>query len=172
MNHLLKKIQPNKQNGYGLIELILGLALTGILATGFATFAWQSINVTDDTKDRMNALMQVENAGYWVSRDIQMSVNFTLGDNAGFPLQLRWQDMDHNDYEAIYSLSENGISRNLTKNEESPVHTLIAQNIDTAASSTNVSATGGLFIFNIASTSGGIEVSRTYKIKPRLYLNS
>ena len=164
MNHLITKIIPNKQNGYTLIEILLALALTGLLATGFATFTWLTMKTIVDNKDRMHAMMQVENAGYWISRDIQMSSNLTLGENAGFPLQLMQKDTDQNDYEVTYSLNEESVIRTLIKNEESPIQTLIAQKISTA----NLSDASGLLIFNITSTSGDIDVSRKYEIKPRL----
>jgi prepilin-type N-terminal cleavage/methylation domain-containing protein len=168
MNHLIRKIISKKQNGYTLIETILGLALAGILGVGVTSFAVQSVNVVSDSQDYMDATMQVENAGYWISRDIQMSCNFTLGENAGFPLQMIQKDSDYNDYEVSYFLNENGITRNLTKNEESPVQTLIAKNINTETSLTNLTDINGLLIFNITSTSRDVDVSRTYKIKPRL----
>ena len=168
MNYLIMKIMPNKQNGYTLIEIILGLALAALLTTGITVFAMQTVNATSDSKERMHAIMQVENAGYWVSRDIQMSGNFTLGDNAGFPLQMLRIDTDQNEYEVTYSFSENNIIRSQVKNEEGPFQSIIAQNINTAESLTNLSDTSGLLIFNITSTYGDVDVSRTYKIKPRL----
>ena len=172
MNHLITKITPNKQNGYGLIEIVVGVAIAALLSAVITAYAWQSINTVGDSKDRMNAIMQVENAGYWISRDIQMSNNITLGENAGFPVQLMRKDTDQNEYEVTYYLNENNIIRSLIKNEESPVQSLIAQNINTMASLTNLSSTDGLLIVNITSTSGDIDVSRTYKIKPRLNIES
>ena len=172
MNHSITKITPNKQNGYGLIEIVVGVAIAGLLSTVLTAYSLLTINTIGDSKDRMNAIMQVENAGYWISRDIQMSNNITLGENAGFPLQLMRKDTDQNEYEVTYSLIEKSIIRSLIKNEESPVQNLIAQNINTAASLTNLNSTDGLLIFNITSTSGDIDVSRTYKIKPRLDIES
>ena len=151
-----------------MIEIIVGLAIAGFLTAGITTFALQTVNATGDSKDRMHAIMQVENAGYWISRDIQMSGNFTLGENAGFPLQMMRIDTDQNEYQVTYSLNENTLIRNLIKNEEDPVQNIIAQDINTEESSTNLSDTSGLLIFNVTSVSGEIDVSRTYKIKPRL----
>ena len=168
MNHVITKIMQNKQNGYSIIEIIVGLAISALLTTGITAFVIQTVNVTGDSKDRMYAIMQVENAGYWLSRDIQMSGNFTLGENAGFPVQMLRSDIDQNVYEVTYSLSGNTITRSLIKNEEDPVQSVIAQNINTAASLTNLSDTSGLLILNITSSHRDIDVSRTYKIKPRL----
>lgn len=160
----------NKQGGYGLIEIILGLALMGILGTGLSTFAFQTMSVTDQSKDRMHATMQANNAGSWLSRDIQMSGNVTLGGNAGFPLELQWKDTELNGYQVTYTLSEGAISRTLVKNGTDTVQTLVAQNINPDTLLTNVSSSDGLITFNVTATSGTIDMSRTYTIKQRLDL--
>jgi prepilin-type N-terminal cleavage/methylation domain-containing protein len=163
-------IESKRQNGYGLIEMIAGLALVGILTTGIATFAVQTITEGARTDNRMQAMMQVENAGFWVSRDVQMAANLTLGDNAGFPLQLDWVDIDQNEYQVTYNITERQIKRSLVQNDEESVQTLIAKDINSAPSFTNLSYTGGLLIFNVNSTFADINVSRSYQIKKRLDL--
>jgi prepilin-type N-terminal cleavage/methylation domain-containing protein len=168
MNHLITKIRPDRQNGYTMIEIIVGLAIGGLLASGITVFSLQTVTVIRDSKDHVQAMMQVGNAGYWICRDIQMSSNLTLGENAGFPLQLMRQDTDLNDYEVTYSFNGDSMVRTQVKNEGSPVQTLIAQDINTETSLTNLSDAGGLLIFNVTSTSGAVDISRTYKAKPRL----
>lgn len=172
MNNYHDQKPAHGQRGYTLIEIILGLALTGILAIGISIFATHSIKVSGTSKDRMHALMQVENAGYWLSRDIQMSENFTLGDSAGFPLQLMWSDTDQNEYLATYSITDDEINRSLVKNEEVPIRTLIAQSVNDGASLTSVNVTEGVFLLKITCTSGKIDVTRSYTIKPRLDLDN
>lgn len=164
-------ITTDKQRGFSLTEIIIGVAIGGLLVSGVATLVFQSKNVTSSTKDRMQGIMQVENAGYWMSRDIQMSENLTLGDDAGFPLLLTWQDTDQNEYQVTYSLAEGSISRSLMKNGVGPTQNVIARDIAMAPSLTSLSDTGGLIVFNVAFTSENAEVSRTYQIKPRLSLN-
>ena len=155
-----------------MIEVIASLAIAGLLMTGATAFVFNTMTVTGNTQNRMHAIMQVENAGYWISRDIQMSDNFTLGENAGFPMQIMWKDIDQNEYEVTYSLNQTGIVRSLIKNEESPVQNIIARNINTSASLTNLNSSDGLLVLNVTSTSEDIDVSRTYKIKSRLDFNS
>jgi prepilin-type N-terminal cleavage/methylation domain-containing protein len=163
-------IKGKQQNGYGLIEIIAGLALVGILTTGIATFAVQTITEGARTDNRMQAMMQVENAGFWVSRDVQMAENLTLGENAGFPLHLFWEDRDQNEYQVTYNMTDGQIKRNLVQNDEEPVQTMIAKDINSTPSLTNLSYTGGLLIFNVNSTFANINVSRRYQIKKRLDL--
>jgi prepilin-type N-terminal cleavage/methylation domain-containing protein len=163
-------IKSKRQNGYGLIEIIAGLALVGILTTGIATFAVQTMTEGARTDNRMQALMQVENTGFWVSRDVQMAENLTLGENAGFPLQLFWEDIDQNEYQVTYNITDGQIKRNLVQNDEESVQTLIAKDINSAPSLTNLSYTGGLLILNVTSTFANVDASRSYQIKKRLDL--
>ena len=134
-------------------------------------FTIQVISQGKVSSNRMNATMQVENAGFWVSRDVQMSENLTLGDNAGFPMQLDWKDIDGNHYQVTYNMTADCIDRSLIKNADSPVHTLIAQDVNTQASLTNLSLSDGMLVFNVTSTSKDIDISRSYQVKQRLALN-
>lgn len=167
---MMKIFKNDNQRGYGLIEMIVGLALAGILTTGLTTFTVQTVTESARSNNRMQATMQVENAGYWTSRDVQMAENLTLGENAGFPMQLFWEDIDDNEYQVTYNLTSGQLERSLFKNSENTVQTVIAQSINSAPSLTNLSYADGLLIFNITSTYGSVDVSRNYQIKQRLDL--
>jgi prepilin-type N-terminal cleavage/methylation domain-containing protein len=164
-------INTKRQKGLGLIELIASLAIIGILSIGLTTFVIQSITLGAKASSRMQATMLVENAGFWVSRDVQMAENLTLGEDAGFPLQLAWLDTDQNDYKVTYNVTEGQMKRSLVKNDGAPVQTLIMQSVNSAPSLTYLSYADGLLTFNITSTYKNSEVSRNYKIKKRLDLN-
>jgi type II secretory pathway pseudopilin PulG len=159
-----------KQSGYGLIETIAGLGLAGLLTLGITTFTIQTITEGARANNRMQAVMQVENAGYWVTRDVQMSANLTLGDDAGFPFQLFWEDIDNNEYQVTYDISDNTIKRYFIQNDEEAVQTLIANNINSTPSLTNISFVDGLLVFVVTSTSADFDVGETYQIKKRLDL--
>jgi type II secretory pathway component PulJ len=160
----------HKQNGYGLIETVIGLALTGILSTGITAFAVQTFTESVRSNNHMKALMQVENAGYWVSRDVQMSENLTLGEHAGFPLQLLWNDADGNEYQVTFTLTDGQIKRTIIENEEEPTQVIIAQSIYPSAPLTDCSYENGLITFNVTASLGNETLSRSYQIKKRLDL--
>ena len=159
-----------RQQGYTLIEMIASLALTGILATGVTAFVLQTVTESARCNNHMQATIQVENVGYWVSRDVQMSANITLGENAGFPMQLDWVDINQNEYQVTYTEADGRITRSLVENSGSPAQTIIAMSVNTAPSLTNLTYSDGLLNFNVTSTVGDKEVSRSYQIKKRLDL--
>jgi prepilin-type N-terminal cleavage/methylation domain-containing protein len=162
--------ENKKQKGYSLIEVILGIALAGILTSGITTFTVQTITENARSNNRMQATMQVENAGYWVSRDVQMSSNLTLGGAAGFPLQLEWKDTDGSNYQVTLTLAGNQIKRSLVKNSQAPLQTVIAESVNSAPGLTNCVYSGGLLTFNVTATLGKVNVSRSYEVKKRLDL--
>jgi type II secretory pathway pseudopilin PulG len=163
-------INSKRQKGYSLIETIAGLALTCILIIGLTTFAVQTVTLSARANNRMHTMTQIENTGYWVSRDVQMAENLTLGGSAGFPLQLAYKDTDQNEYKVTYNITDGQMQRNLIKNDEDPVQILIMQSVNASPSYTNLSYADGLLTLNITSTYKNSEISKNYQIKKRLDL--
>jgi type II secretory pathway pseudopilin PulG len=164
------------QRGITVIELIIAVALSGIIVGATTATILQVINGSNRTSNQMAAVRQVQNAGYWVSHDAQMaqSVNTTAPD--GFPITLSWVGWSGNTtYEVVYS-SENmtsgglkNLQRSYSVNGSPPDTIFVAQYVDPAATSANF--TGGELIFTVTATVGtgsqaGSE-TRFYKVVPR-----
>ena len=156
-----------KQKGFTVIEMIVSLAITGIIGLGITTFAIQTMTESNRSNNRTQAIMQVENAGFWLSRDVQMSQNITLGSEAGFPLQLAWKDIEENKYEVTFSINEGQIKRSKVKNDGQPSQIVIAESINSAPALTSCNYTDGLLTFNVTATVGSVNTSRTFEIKKR-----
>ena len=170
MKRMLDSCLRTGQSGYTVIELIAGLAIAGMLTAGLTAYLIGAMSVVHDSHDRTQSLMQVENAGFWISRDVQMSENMTFGENAGFPWLLRWKDTDYNQYVVTYSVNGTDITRSLVKNSGNSTLSLIARDVDISPSSTNVSQSGSLVVFNITSNSDGVATRRAYTIQSRMAL--
>lgn len=69
--------ENRKQKGYGLLEMVIALALVGILGTGITTFTVQTITETERSSSHMQEIQQLETVGFWVSRDVQMAQTVT-----------------------------------------------------------------------------------------------
>jgi prepilin-type N-terminal cleavage/methylation domain-containing protein len=162
----LKTIR-GKQKGYGIIELVMVLAISAILAVGISSFTIQSITETSRSNIHLQETQQLENAGFWFSRDVQMSQNVTTGVNAGFPLQLYWEDISHNTHLVTYNIMENQIQSTYVENGGPPQQMLVAQLINSAPSLTSCNYTDGMLNLKLTASIGESSFTRTYQIKQR-----
>lgn len=65
------------ERGFTVIELMVGLALSSMIALGALAVSYQTMHVTVDSSDDLSAATQVESAGFWISRDAQMAAEYT-----------------------------------------------------------------------------------------------
>ena len=61
------------QRGFTMIELMIAIAITGLITTGIAMAISQVFTVNAGSSNHMVAVRQVQNAGYWISHDAQMA---------------------------------------------------------------------------------------------------
>ena len=68
------------EKGFTMIELLVAISIA-VAVTGAAAMTIQTLmKVSPQTNNWAIALRQVQNAGYWISRDVQMSSgNITVG---------------------------------------------------------------------------------------------
>ncbi|MBU2535205.1 MAG: type II secretion system GspH family protein, partial [Chloroflexi bacterium] len=63
----------NGEKGYTLIELIIATTIL-VLVSGAASIAiFQIMKGTERNNTHINAVRQVQTAGYWISRDARMA---------------------------------------------------------------------------------------------------
>jgi prepilin-type N-terminal cleavage/methylation domain-containing protein len=82
------------QKGFSLLELLVALAITGLITTGITMVISQTFTGSTRSSNHMVAVRQVQEAGYWVSYYAFNSQNLTITGDSGFPLILRWVDFD------------------------------------------------------------------------------
>ncbi len=66
-------IKKASQKGFTLIELLIALAVGSLLLAGLSGALYQLLATSSSSTNNMMALNQVQNTGYWISRDIQQS---------------------------------------------------------------------------------------------------
>jgi len=83
------------EKGFTLIELIVAITIMALASGAAGTAIFQILRNTARNNDHITAVRQVQNAGYWISRDAQMAQNATT-DNLTPPdfLILSWTEWD------------------------------------------------------------------------------
>ncbi|MBA7660586.1 hypothetical protein ES703_68589 [subsurface metagenome] len=67
------------QKGFTLPELLITVAITGLIVSFLGVAIYQIITVTESGNDRMTAIHELQNAGHWLSLDGQMAKTATGG---------------------------------------------------------------------------------------------
>ena len=169
------------EKGYTLIELIVAVAII-VLVSGAATVTiFQVLKGTEANNSHMNAVRQVQNAGYWIIRDAGMAQSIDT-ENLTSPdfLVFNWTEWDDENEEiyhsATYSFEDltDGIGK-LKRSHWSSAgtneQTLVAQHIYyTPADPDNTSKAdyqAPVLTLQIASLVDEVREIREYRIKHR-----
>jgi prepilin-type N-terminal cleavage/methylation domain-containing protein len=73
-----------RERGFTLIELIVSVTIMVVAGGAAGAAIYQILHNTERNSDHMNIVRQVENAGDWINRDVQMAHSITTG-NLTFP---------------------------------------------------------------------------------------
>ena len=166
----MKKLHKD-QRGITLIELVIVIAITGIITAGITMTIFQVFNMNTRASNRMTAVSQVQQAGKLVSEDILEAQNVTPGANAGFPLTLTWTEVGEapNTYKVIYKLEDTSgptiLWREYYVNLALNSTTKVAEHID--PDGTSCDWDGEVLTFRVTATVGEQSETRIYEVKPR-----
>jgi len=179
-----------KQEGFTFIELIIALALTGIISAAAATSIHQVITGTALGNNYNTAINQVRDAGYWISRDALMAQS-VVAENLTAPkvlildwVGLEWKEESSgntciNIYHVEYHHGDNELERyqkitthkysiagQLVETVESENTTLVADHI-ASISIPDPALSSGKLIVTVKAECHEVEEERSYEIKPR-----
>ncbi len=98
------------ERGFTLIELLVTIAIVAIITAAATMSTFQVFNVTRRSNDHMVTIRQVQNAGYWISRDALMAQNIVVDDDdPGTPelefLTLKWTEWSYDDASTYHSVT-------------------------------------------------------------------
>ena len=169
------------EHGLSTIALIVSILIMSMIALGASMTIIQVMRVTAQSDSHMTALQQVQNAGFWISRDAQMADNVTTDNLSGTNfLVLSWTEVDDSDnttdHSATYFFEElsGGIGR-LKRNHSSSAglnnETLVAQHIsyDPAdpVNTSNVSYTSPSLTLKLVAIFADASETREYQVSCR-----
>ena len=94
------------ERGFTLIELLLVLAIVALIAGGAGAATLQLFASTKLSNDHMTAVRQVQNAGYWLSQDIQTAETAVVDNQtpASF-IVLAWTEWGYNNNSTYHSVT-------------------------------------------------------------------
>jgi len=86
------------EKGFSFIELIIAVTIISLVSGAAAITIFQVLRGTERNNNYMTAVSQVQNAGFFISRDTQMAQN-VITDNLTSPdfLLLNWTEWDDPD---------------------------------------------------------------------------
>jgi prepilin-type N-terminal cleavage/methylation domain-containing protein len=166
------------QRGFTLIELLIVCAILAAIMLPLSMTTITIMRVSPLSRDWSVALAQAQNAGYWISRDVQMSQSMNEAPSSPQFLTLTIPEWDEDSgtvvsSEVIYQLDGSGELRSLVRSYNGGQPILISRDIyydplgdpdqSTAVISTSDNRT---LTFRItAATSDRVKVIKEYKAK-------
>jgi len=169
------------ENGFSLIEVIVVTAVVALIAGAASMTMFQVVKSTESSNDRMTAGNQVQNAGYWISRDAQMAESVTTDDlTPPYFLILKWTDWGYDEdsiyHSVVYSLEDvsGGIGK-LKRTHQDSVGTdeqrLVAEyvyyNPSDPDNTTKASYESRVLTLKLVAVFGDAEETREYRIYRR-----
>jgi len=154
-----------------MIEVLVVIAITAVIIGPLARATTTLLKNSEQAIEQNAVLPQVQNAGYWISRDVQMARTVTLGEPGVFlRLDIPVDTDENNDYRIDYFFDGNKLKRQFYDSLGTLIsETFIADYIDT--DNTTFSALdldAGLYKLTIRASRDGTGVTRSYEVEQRL----
>ncbi len=159
-----------REKGYTLIEVIVTVAIMGIIMPAMAMTVTTLLTNPERATAQNIVLHQVQNASYWISRDVQMAKNVTLTEPSGFPLTLVIPvDTDeNNDISVNYLLDGNKLKRQVYDSLDTLIsETLIAEYID-VQDTRFATLSSNVYRLTVKASKGEAAEERSYEVNQRI----
>ena len=171
------------QRGFTLIELIIAIAIAGLITAGITAAIMQILTINTRASNHMVAVRQVQQAGKEVSKDTLQAQSVNATGSTDF-LTLNWIEwaagnMTGSNHTVVYtliSMPSSGLKKlqrehyiDVTLNSTTIVAEYIDDTIDLVSGEpkTRCDWNGSLLIFTVTATLGTESETRVYEIQPR-----
>lgn len=164
----IRSFRPNKRNqsGVTLLELLIVIALIGILAFGLTGAVYQFFTVNAQVDSQVSVFQQVNNAATWIKRDGEMAQKITVDPDSSshLPVKIVWVEWETNTVNEItYSLEPNGnLNRSCLINGVLSSDIPVSRQID--PTSTNCRFENNTLIFTITAAEDGLRPAKAKRI--------
>lgn len=158
------------RRGFALIEVIVAVAISGVVGGGITVATIQVLDVNARSTVHMTVLNDVESAVHWITRDAQMAQTVNLAGPAGLPLTLTWIEWNGTSHNVTYRVQNSELQRSYSQNQSQPVTAVVAHHINVDPQMTNVQNSDGTLVFRITAAIGGFRPgseTRLFKVFPR-----
>jgi prepilin-type N-terminal cleavage/methylation domain-containing protein len=164
MKHAAKRMV--ERNGFTLVELLIALAIIGIIGIGLSAVVYRIYNGTTSSENHVLAVSQVQNAGQWISKDALMVTTAVVNSATNPRLTLTW---DNSSYEAgNYHVVKYNLSNNqLTRQYCDATGTTVLGSATVAQYITSFSFDTSTNTLTITATVGNVNETRYYQITRR-----
>lgn len=159
---MIRKLSQNQQ-GIALMELLVVIALMGLLTIALVSISYVVIPRTEDNSAHVASASGMESAANWITNDGHRSQNTNLipGAEAVSNLTLSWTDPVNGDfYEISYYLSENDLRRKESINSVVQTERIVAKYMTVIGFSQPVNVTRA-FKASLTSSGGGPRLNET-----------
>jgi len=119
------------QSGFTMIELVVGMALIGIIGISVIASIAMLYNTSGSTTDDVTVQNEVANAAMWITRDAQMADALKIDRPTGTLIRFQWIEWNDDNssvsHEVVYLINGDEIERTETIAGGSPKTTVVLQ---------------------------------------------
>lgn len=160
------------EKGFTLIELLVGLSIAAFVVGAASMTTVTMMRLTPQNNDWAVALSQVQNTGFWVSRDVLMSQSVTVGTGEPTFLTLTIPQITPPDKTIVYEFEDmpDGLKRLMRDDQTAGQEMLVAEYISTDNNDTTASydTDSRTLTLTVTATSGDVSVTRIYEAAQRV----
>ena len=162
------------EKGFTLIELVVGIAIAAVIVGAASMTVVTMMRLTPQTNNWAIALRQVQNAGHWISRDVQMSQgNIDIDPDPATFLTLTQPKNPTDNKTIVYQFEDmgDGLQRLTRNNQADGEQIMIAEyiSIDNNDTTASYNSDNRTLNFTITAISGDVPpVTRDYEAMQRV----
>ena len=164
------------EKGFTLLEAIIGVGIMALIVVAMAATIMTLLKNHGLAAEQNAVLPQVQNAGHWITRDVQTARNVTVSDPNGFPLSFRVPiDTDeNNDHSINYTFNGTRLKRKVYDSSQTLLlETFIADYIDSDNTTfSTLNATLHLYQLTVRAVKDKGGVTRIYEMSQRITTGS